>query len=503
MKPYTEVYDRWSFMNPDLPNPAVGGYPGAIEFAGSGQDSCQYRTPIKTYYGAVGPRLGAAFSPSDRFVLRGSYGIMYSRRGAVGGRNGARNGTGTLGNSANATFPSTDGFSPAYNWNNGVPSYSLPPFFTPTLNAGFATGLPAGGDVTFGDPEIGGRPPRYQNWNGGFQYALTRSTTVGVSYAGSKGDFLGGTGRGYYSNMIDPRFLVLGNLLTQPANAANIAAAQALVSGVALPYASFSGTIAQMLKPFPQYNNVSDVYGDVAHSIYHSVQFTLEQRKWRGLTASFNYVYSRTEDDLTVRTGYNRDIDWAVGVNDQPHILNAILVYEVPMRDSASAWMKAIAGGWQVSGITQYRSGRPLGPIAAACNLPSAGTCYADFNPAFSGPIRINGDWGSGDILGATPPAFIDRNAFVSPAAFTYGNTPRTLPDGLRNPATFNQDVSIKRDFRLNGRWKIGVGAEVFNLFNTVVFGGIQTNITSASFGRVSSQANTPRVAQLKVRVDF
>ena len=29
MKPYTEVYDRWSFMNPDLPNPAVGGCPGA------------------------------------------------------------------------------------------------------------------------------------------------------------------------------------------------------------------------------------------------------------------------------------------------------------------------------------------------------------------------------------------------------------------------------------------------------------------------------------------
>ena len=44
---------------------------------------------------------------------------------------------------------------------------------------------------------------------------------------------------------------------------------------------------------------------------------------------------------------------------------------------------------------------------------------------------------------------------------------------------------------------------EMFNLFNTVVFGGIQTNITSANFGRVSSQTNAPRVAQLKVRVDF
>jgi hypothetical protein len=43
----------------------------------------------------------------------------------------------------------------------------------------------------------------------------------------------------------------------------------------------------------------------------------------------------------------------------------------------------------------------------------------------------------------------------------------------------------------------------VFNVFNTVVFGGIQTNITNANFGRVSSQVNTPRVGQIKVRLEF
>ena len=62
MKPYTEVYDRWSFMDPTLPNAAVGGYPGAVVFAGDGPNSCDCRTPIKTYYGAVGPRLGVAYS---------------------------------------------------------------------------------------------------------------------------------------------------------------------------------------------------------------------------------------------------------------------------------------------------------------------------------------------------------------------------------------------------------------------------------------------------------
>ena len=124
-----------------------------------------------------------------------------------------------------------------------MPSYPAPPFFDPSLNAGFVTGRGTGGGVTFGDPEIGGRPPRYQNWNAGFQFALTPTMTVGATYAGSRGDFLGGSGRGFFSNQLDPQYLVLGNLLTQPATPANIAAAQAIVPGVGLPYPNFSGTI--------------------------------------------------------------------------------------------------------------------------------------------------------------------------------------------------------------------------------------------------------------------
>jgi hypothetical protein len=509
MKPYTELYDRWSFMDATLPNAAVGGRPGAVVFAGDGPNSCHCRTPIKTYYGAVGPRLGLAYTLNDRTVLRTAYGINYSRRGAVGGRAGARNGTGMLGFSANASFPSPNAsFAPSYNWNDGVPSYAPPPFFDPSLNTGFVTGRGTGGSVTYGDPDIGGRMPRYQNWNAGIQYALRNSVTVGASYAGSRGDFLGGSGRGFYSNQLEPKYLALGNLLTQQATAANIAAAQAIVPGVALPYPNFSGTISQMLRPFPQYSAVADVYGNVARSDYHSLQITAEKRRSDdGLSVSFNYTFSRTMDNLSARTGYDMEQDWAVGVNDQPHVWNAIVVYNMPFGadgrpGSGNPFVQAIVKDWQLSGITQFRSGRPLGPINAACNLPNAGTCYADFNPAFSGPVRINGDYGDGDVLGTTPPTYIDRAAFQSPAPFTFGNTPRTLAHDLRNPNYFNQDFSIRRNFSI-ARATLGFGVDVFNLFNNVVFGGIQTNITNANFGRVSSQSNTPRVGQIKVRLEF
>src|SRR6185503_712222 len=152
------------------------------------------------------------------------------------------------------------------------------------------------------------------------------------------------------------------------------------------------------------------------------------------------------DDTAGSRSAYNWKTEKAISVNDQPHIFNGTFVYQVPLgrghkRGSGSAFVRALVSDWELSGITTYRSGRPLGSIAAACNLPNAGGCYADFNPAFSGDPRINGEWGDGDVRGTAPPAYIDRNAFVSPAAFTYGNTPRTLAYDLHSPGTFNQDL--------------------------------------------------------------
>ena len=301
-------------------------------------------------------------------MLRGSYGINYSRRGAVGGRAGARNGTGTLGFSANASFPSPNGFDPAYNWNNGVPAYPAPPFFDPTLNAGFVTGRGNGGGVTYGDPEIGGRPPRYQNWNAGIPVrADGDSSPVGAAYAGSRGDFLGGSGRGFYANQLDPRYLVLGNLLTQQANAANIAAAQAIVPGVALPYPNFSGTICADAAAVPAVLRRDRRLRQrrAARATTRSSSRIEKRRADDGLTVNVNYTFSRTEDNLAARTGYDFAQDWAVGVNDQPHIFNAIVVYDLPFGaegqpGSGNGVVRAHRQG--LAGLRDHAV--PLGPAA-------------------------------------------------------------------------------------------------------------------------------------------
>ncbi len=509
-EPYKEVRDRWSGMNPDLPNPAAAGRPGAIEFVGFGDNSCRCRTPIAQYYRMFGPRLGLAYQFSAKTVLRVSYAIMYTRRGAVGGRGGARNGTGLLGFSASPSFPSIDGFTPGYYWDSGVPAYQKAPFFDPGLNAGFTTTRPTGSGVTFGDPTIGGRPPRYQNWSFGLQHAVSTATTVGISYVGSNGHNLGGGGRGIYSNQIRPNYLALGNLLQARATAASIASARAVFPEIGLPFANFSpnATIAQMLRPFPQYSGVGDVWGDVANSKYNSMQVTLTQRRWNGLSLNWNYTFARVMDDTAgSRSAYNWTTEKAVATQDIAHIVNGTFVYRLPFGAGhslgGSRLLRHLAGGWQLSGITQLSTGQPLGAIGAACNLPNAGGCYADFNRAFSGPVRINGDYGNGDIRGSSPPSFIDRGAFASPAAFQYGDTPRTLAFGLRGTHRINQDLSLRREFRIRENLRFSLQADAINAFNMVYFGGINSNITNASFGRISSQANSPRTVQLAARVDF
>ena len=125
MKPYTEVYDRWSFMNPDAAEPGGRRLPRRDRSSpATATNSCQCRTPIETYYGSVGPRLGAGLQPerSDRAARRPT---ASTTRAAARSAAAPARATAPARSASRPTrrFPSPNGFAPAYNWNNGVPAY--------------------------------------------------------------------------------------------------------------------------------------------------------------------------------------------------------------------------------------------------------------------------------------------------------------------------------------------------------------------------------------------
>jgi hypothetical protein len=509
MQPYVEVADRVSWFNPDIPNPAVGGFPGALQFGGEGQSPlyCNCSTRIKTHYSNWGPRIGFAYRLGDKTVIRAGYGIMYSRHGAVGGRGGAREGTGKLGFTAAPGFTSTDTFSPAFDWDDGVPAYQKPPFIDATLNTGFNTTTPNGGTVAYDNPEDAARPPRYQNWNFSVQRAITSSVTLTAGYVGGNGKLLRGGGLGIWSMQIHPRYLALGSLLTSQVNTNTLASARAIIPDINLPYANFRGTFSQMLRPYPQYSGINADFVNVASSNYNSLQTTLQKRMSAGLTFNINYTWSKTiSDALTLaqgRSAYFWD-EKTHGESDRRHVFNAMVVYQLPFGRDRGAVARALFSGWRLSSITRVQSGLPYPLIGASCNLPNAGGCRASFNPAFNGPVRINGEWGSGDLLGARP-AFLDAAAFMNPAAYTYGDTPAMGAAGVYGPGSWNEDVGVTRQFGITERFKLDFSAEAFNVFNTVAFRPPAASVAwnNANFSRIDGQQNAPRSLQFSLKLHF
>jgi hypothetical protein len=96
-------------------------------------------------------------------------------------------------------------------------------------------------------------------------------------------------------------------------------------------------------------------------------------------------------------------MDKTISNTDMPSVFNAFFSYDLPFGkgrtySTENKAVRSLISGWQVSGITRFASGIPLGPFIGNCTLPQAGTCYANYNPAFSGSARINGAWGNGDV---------------------------------------------------------------------------------------------------------
>jgi Carboxypeptidase regulatory-like domain len=504
--PWVEANNRMSWLNPTLPNPAVGGFPGALQFAGNGPDGCNCRNPgLSTYGKNLEPRIGFNFSISPKTVFRAGFAINSTRDGAMGG-SGTKVGTGLLGYNAIPTFSSPNsGITAAYNWNNGVPSYQKGPFFQPTINAGFYNGI-QGGSITYGDPRVGAHPPRYQNWNVALERVITPTLTLDLIYVANNAHYITATGGkvGIWTNQLNPSYLALGNLLLASATPANVAAAQAIIPGVTLPYPTFTGAISQMLLPFPQYTTISDVWADIGNSNYNSLQVVARQTLWRGLTVDFNYTFAKAFDDLT--TGNTYADQKAQSINPL-HAVNVLFVYQLPVGKNRTfspdnTLLRAIASNWEVSGVTTYRSGLGLGSLGASCNLPNAGTCYANFNPAFSGPVRINGKWGS-HLLRSSPIPYLASSAFTSPPAFSYGNTPRTLVDQIYGPSSYNQNLTLRRDFPIRESMRLTIQADSLNVFNWVNFANPTTTVTSSTFGNLTSQSNSPRIIQFGAKFTF
>ncbi len=320
--------------------------------------------------------------------------------------------------------------------------------------------------------------------------------TIAVNYVGNQSHFIinsgttGANARGYWANQLNPAYLrrsrrsarqqsVPNRFLPHLQHRQTLRSCKAK-SGVTIPpffqaaaVNSTTATIAQGLVAFPQYCGVSDTWGNVGNFSYNSLQITLLQRFAHGLSFNVNYTYSKNiGDDGTFRSGF--DIPAAAisggGQNwkqdrierswttvSAPQSLHAFGVYQLPFgkghigRDSML--VRALASGWQLSGIYTYGSGTPVAVIWNGCgtgniNHPGQGQCMQDLNPAYLGKTaRSQRKLSEPHPKAISPPTsaryqYFDFNAFQTPknistsstAQYLLGNAPRTRPWNLNNP---------------------------------------------------------------------
>lgn len=492
--PFTERRNQINYFDVDIASPARNAqFPdlqGGLVFASEAN-----RQAWKWDVWNIAPRLGFAWTVTPKTVLRGGGGAFFAPAETSNSATGFTSSSGY--SSATPVLGTLDGgLTPNVTLDNPFPGGLIPPTRD---SLGASTFL--GQAVTVWD--AGPLMPVTWQWNFNVQRELPGSVLVDVSYAGSRGIHLAYRNR--QINDLDPRHLSLGAGLNQ------------LVGN------PFYGTITagalaqptvqrrQLLLPFPHFTNVNIINMTSANSIYHSMQAKVERRFVNGFTALLSYTYGKLITDSMnqiapigmnanatgTQNWYDLSQERGVAELDVTHNLVFSFVAELPfgrgkaLFSDAGRVSNALIGGWQLNGITSYRTGLP---IAFGATIPGGGN-----RPNSTGiSANISEDRSRGEAISR----WFDTNQFLQPASFTLGNVGRVLSD-VRGPRMFNQDLSLIKNTSITERVTLQLRFEYFNVFNRPTFAQPNATLGSGLFGQINSTLLLPRVGQVAAKINF
>jgi hypothetical protein len=480
-----------------------GANAGAIQIASSNN-----RGPnIDTYKLNMAPRLGFAYTPDGgKTALRGAFGMSYfnDNFGAMGGtleRNYPylqQSNNSAPQQNCNSTVTATSVYSGCGSLilANGLPGITAgtpgvtpgvyyQPLIRPTPAAGSFVVPPSG----FGVYQVSNnfRQDEAKFWNVSVQRQLTSSISFQAAYVGTVG-----------SNLFHDYQL---NQCVPPTYGAAVTSLTALVAQTgasSIPQACYLAGYG-----FKYYNiapNVStiDLRDSAGKSHYNSGQFQVTKRTTKGLAFTTAYTWSKMMDNINNPiTNYStrQEVDTANWQrNNYPQVLTFTYTYDLPIgrnREflaSSSRVVDALIGGWQVSGITNFRSGAPLLISAPNGDLgPRASSQRANYNCV--NPVNPR-----------TVDRYFDTSCFTAPIGFTLGNSGIGKVYG---PRYQNWDMSLNKAVQFTERVQLQLQASFFNIFNHTNFNTPDTSVQDGNnFGRVSSEF-VPRQGQLGLVLSF
>jgi hypothetical protein len=548
MVPFNEEHNDVVFFDPSVPNTSAVSGDGktlmgaANKLGNSGYDRANM------YFRHLAPRLGLAYQWNNKTSILTGFswdyldGGPYEYGANVIAKQFAQllNGIVTV-NSNNSNIP-------------GYGQWDSKPLALPQQTAFNSSNFNATGVLR----QFGKNPGHYpyaESWNFGVERELPQNWFLTVSYVGTKDVHLAAmvnplnqTNPKYlkqFCSSADPNDPNCPMSPNSPNGAWTSAVSQAALqtvgfalcpsgttsAGFYAPYCNFmndygaNAGLAQALLPHPMYNpsesaggltNTFDMNGT---AFYNALQVSAQKRFSQGYSVLANYTLSKTMSNTDEASAYanygalngsDQKSEWTVANNDQPHMLNTVLVYELPIGsgkpflNGGGLLAKNILGGWQLSGTFQYASGTPLTIYSWSTDPFLNGFNRANYDRSV--PLHVNYDnYYKGKPVFSTA-------AFSNPG-FAEGNSPRNL-SALRSPFNSNENLGLAKYFFAGEHVTAELRMEFFNVLNRMQVCAPDNSASDAatSFGLVSPngtggsnpcQKNTPRQGQAFFKLNF
>ena len=217
-----------------------------------------------------------------------------------------------------------------------------------------------------------------------------------------------------------------------------------------------SRTVAQALRPYPQYLavNVQSGGGDkTGRSHYHAGVLKVNQRLSGGVSLQGSYTYSKLMTDADSFSGSGRamdaarpELEWSIGRFDQTHSIKINSVFELPFGEGrrwlTSGIANQIVGGWRVALIQAYSSGVPdrRDHQRAAQYLQRRPTARTSPAQDWRAPI-------AGEEFNPLVDRFLNRAAFVQPVGAA-GQCARASIGDVRRFWNLTENLSIAKSIK-------------------------------------------------------
>ncbi|MEO8594614.1 MAG: TonB-dependent receptor [Candidatus Solibacter sp.] len=520
-----EQHDRSASLDRYAPNAAAGGLPGATMYEGYGPKKCNCLFG-STFNKGFAPRVGVAFQINSKTVLRAGWGFVYGRTTAT------NTGGSTIGSGFNTLNFTTNTYGdPAVTFATGMvydPSLLYVASYDPAIQPqpGTITSAPNWVDDT------SGRPGRINQWNVSLQREVLKDLTIEAAYVGSRGSHISG-GLTQFNALTIEALKAKGFDITNAADRTvlnspwNSTAAQA--RGIKAPYAGYPTglTVAQTLRPYPQFGNLGATGQQRANSWYDALQSKLTQRFSHGLTGSASFTWQKelelgngpTNDSFNIRNNKN------ISGSSQPFALAIGLSYETPAVTSHKV-VRAVVRGWTIGSFFRFSSGLPIPTPSANNNLSNYLFQSTRQNRVAGVPLFLKGL--DCHCIDPNKDFVLNKDAWADPAQGTWGVGAAYYNDYRfqRHP---REQIGIGRLFSIREAMSLEVRMELFNVFNRAQMadptatnpqGAQQRNslgVPTAGFGFINSQSpgnasvidnptnlgGNPRQGQLLVRFRF